>query len=424
MKLQNLSRWFMISLVLVMAIGCEYDGYPDPVWNPDATGGIAPVITSIDPPDVAYDGLTVVTINGENFSPLMTENQVTFNGRVAQIDVTASTSTKLVVTMPVVISDASINSLSGIQLMVAVQGAYAGAVYDHSFVIERAVVEFGGFVGEQPHKTPLAVASDSDLNTYVAGGDATLYKIDALGERSVFATGLSTVTTDLKVGPGGYLYFGRNTPFLYRVDPAGGVAASWLRVGKKANIFDFNADQNIYCGGKNDSLYFVDVLAGTALGVGLAKDYTYISLRVYDGYVYVAGSYSGTDASVTVTQALWKHEILVNNDLGERELVYDWASSEFASEQNITSVIVSDEGLFYLGLSAGSGPAIVTLNAATQTLEPFYTAVLSGPATHLSWSDDGYIFVARYVATPTEEVPNGVFRIAQSANSAPYYGRN
>ena len=424
MRIQNLFSCLMVGLVLIGGIGCEYDDYPDPVWDPDDMGGATPVITSMDPSDVAYDGLTVIAINGENFSPVLSQNQVTFNGIVATIDTNLSTASQLVVTMPVVITDAALNAISAVQVMVAVQGAYAGAIYDQDFRIERAVIEWGGFIGEKPEKIPNAIAVDADENVFVAAGDKILYKIDTLGVRTEFGTGLSSVTNDLKIGPGGAAFFARNNPYIYRIPPEGGAADRWHRVGSKIACFDFNADQNIYCGGKNDSLYFVDVTAETNRGVAFSDDYIYKSLRVYDGYVYVAGVYDGDDVTVTVDQAIWRHEILAGDELGPRELVYDWADYEFSAEQNILSMIVNADGLFYIGVSEGTGPAILTINFGTQSVEPFYDAVLTSPATSLSWGNSNYIYCARTMAASTDDLPTGSFRIAQPFTSALYYGRN
>ena len=424
MRVKLLFRCFAMSLFLFGAIGCEYTDYPDPIWDPDATGEVAPVITSIDPAEVAYEGLTVVTITGENFSPVTTENQVTFNGRVAQIDASQSSITKLVVTTPIIISDASLNALDAVQVMVAVQGAYAGAIYDANFRVERAVIEWGGFIGEQPEKLPNAVAVDADENVYVAAVDKIIYKIDTDNVRTAFGSGLSVLTYDLKVGPEGYLYYARNIGRIYRVPPEGGAGGSWHSVGSKITCFDFNADQNLYCAGKNDSIYFVNVATEIDRGVALSQDYIYNALKVYDGYVYVSGIYDGVDPLVTTTQAIWRHEILAGDDLGPRELVYDWADYSFSVEQDIQSIVVDSEGLFYIGVSEGSGPAIITLNITTLVVEPFYEAVLTTPTTKLAWGNSNYIYCVRNRATSTTEVPTGLFRISQSSTSAPYYGRN
>ena len=424
MRTQNLFSCLLIGLILIVGIGCEYDDYPDPIWDPDDEGGAAPVITTIDPADVAYDGLTIVTISGENFSPTLSENQVTFNGVIATLDADLSTATDLVLTMPIIISDASLNAMSGVQVMVAVQGAYEGAVYDQDFRVERAVIEWGGFIGEKPEKLPNAIAVDADENVFIAGTDKVLYKIDNLGVRTEYGTGLSATTNDLKIGPGGAAYFARNNPYVYRFDAAGGAADRWHRVGSKIACFDFNADQNIYCGGKNDSLYFVDVIAETNRGVALAEDYIYTALRVYDGYVYVAGVYDGADVAVTVMQAIWRHEILADDELGPRELVYDWADAEYSTDQDILSMIVDSDGLFYVGLSEADGPAIITIDFATQAVATFYDAVLTAPATSLSWGNDNFIYCVRTMTASTDELPTGAFRIAQSLTGALYYGRN
>jgi len=424
MRVQKLFRCFAISMLLFGAIGCDFTDYPDPIWDANASGGVAPVITSMDPADVAYEGLTVVTIIGENFSPVATENQVTFNGRIAQIDASLSSVTNLVVTTPIIISDASQNAVDAVQVMVAVQGAYTGAIYDANFRVERAVIEWGGFIGEQPEKLPNAVAVDADENVYVAAVDKVIYKIDTDNVRTAFGSGLSVLTYDLKVGPEGYLYYARNIGRIYRIPPEGGGGVSWHSVGSKITCLDFNADQNLYCAGKNDSIYFVNVATEIDRGVALSQDYIYNALKVYDGYVYVSGIYDGVDPLVTTTQAIWRHEILADDELGARELVFDWAEYSFASEQNIQSMVVDSEGLFYIGVSEGSGPAIITLNISTQAVEPFYEAVLTTPASKLAWGNSNYIYCVRSRATSTTVVPTGLFRISQSSLGAPYHGRN
>jgi len=171
-------------------------------------------------------------------------------------------------------------------------------------------------------------------------------------------------------------------------------------------------------------LYFVDVTAETNRGVAFSDEYIYTSLRVYDGYVYVAGVYDGDDTAVTVTQAIWRHEILAGDELGPRELVYDWADYEYSEEQNILSMIVNSDGLFYIGVSEGTGPAIININFGTQSVEPFYNAVLTSPATSLTWGNSNYIYCVRTMVASTDDLPTGAFRIAQSLTSALYYGRN
>jgi len=424
MRTQTKSLRLIISLVLFTFIACEYEDYPDPIWDENDAGSPTPTITSIDPPSLAYEGITEVTITGANYSAILTQNQVTFNGVIAEIDPT-STAAALKVTVPVVINDDALNALDSVKILVAVQGAYAGALYAQDFRVERAVIEWGGFVGELPEKKPNAVACDTDENVFVAAGDKILYKIDSTGVRTEFGTGLSTLTNDLRVGPGGFIYFTRNIPYVYRFDPAGGAAVRWHKVGARIGCLDFNSDQDIYCGGDNDSLYIVNIANEVNHGVAPAVDYVYTSLRVYDGYVYVAGEYDGSDVNVTVTQGIWRHEILPGSDtLGTKELVYDFADNSYSLDQDILSMAVNSDGLFYLGLSAGTGPAMLTLDLTSMEVQPFYDAVMTAPTTSLTWGNGNKIYCARYSASATEQNPNAVLKIAQTNISAPYYGRD
>ena len=424
MKSKRALRILTLCLVLIMAVACEYKDYPDPIWNPDETGGTTPVITAVDPADVVYDGITVVTITGTHFSEVAAQNQVTFNGQVATIDAAQSSTEQLVVTTPIVITDAALNAVDDVQLLVSVQAAFAGAIYDHPFRVERAVIEWGGFIGEEPAKNPNNVCVDANENVYVTCVDKNIYKIDPSGERTLFGGGLAVSTSDLKAGPGGSVYYTRNLGFIYNYPPEGGTPIRSFRIASKINCFDFTQDQKVYCGGKNDSLYYVDLTAQTTLGVTDAVDYDYLTLKVFDGYVYVGGSYVGTDAGVTVTEGIWRYEILTNHMLGTRELVYDWASYAHSAEQRLLSFIVDAQGMIYIGVSEGTGPAIIILDPTAQTVEGFYPAVLKAPSTKLVWGPGNYIYCARYSDSPSDEVPNGIFRISQSMTGAPYYGRD
>lgn len=414
----------LLLIVGSMFISCVENDYPDPLWDPNDAGETAPIITALDPPNIAYDGITNITITGENFSPISSENQVTFNGKVATIDSSTNLTTQLVVSLPVVITDPNVNVLDSVKVIVGVQGAYAGAVYDKNFTIERAVIEWGGFVGELPLKEPNAIACDAGENVYVAASDKIMYKIDSTGVRSEFGTGLGSSTSDMKTGPGGYVYFARSNPYLNRVDPTGGVATRFanLKVGRKIRCFDFDSDQNIYCAGSSDSLYLVNVINETKRAVTpRAEGYDFVALRVYDGYVYLAGTF----ADIDTTQGIWRHKIMTGEDtLGTRELVYDWSDCSYSNKQNIQSLLVDENGLLYLGLSEANGPAIVTLDMNTSEVNPFYEPVLFAPASRMVWGTQNYIYCVRELTDGVDIVSNEVKRIAQLLDSAPYYGRD
>lgn len=425
MKLHKTFTLIMTVLIAFTLFTCEYDDYPDPIWDEDDAGNATPVITSVSPANLAYEGITEVTITGTGFSAVPSQNQVTFNGFAASIDEAKSSATQIVLTTPVFITESKgeeYNSVDSVKILVAAQGAYVGATYDQVFKVERAVIKLGGFVGEAPAKNANAITSDGN-RIFVTAEDKNIYVIDAAGERSVFGTTATTIINDLKMGPDSAVYFARGIPYVYRYDPAGGSAIRWHRVGSKIRCLDFDENQDIYCGGANDSLYWVDVDNEFNRGVAPAEDYSYVSIRVYDGYVYVVGTYTGGDATVSPTQALWRHEILAGQDtLGAREVVYDWSDWAYSDEQDIASMVVDENGLFYLGTSTGSGPAIVTLDPGTGTTGIFYDAVTAAPIEHMFMGEDNYIYAITVDADNTDEITTIPVRIAQGNNGAPYYG--
>ncbi|MCF7808829.1 MAG: IPT/TIG domain-containing protein, partial [Candidatus Marinimicrobia bacterium] len=206
MKQKRTLLLIAISLFAFTLLMCEYTDYPDPIWDEDDAGNAAPVITSMSPPDLAYEGITEITITGSNFSSVPSQNQVTFNGYAARLDEANSTSTQLVLTTPVFITESrgsEFNAVDSVQILVAAQGAYSPAEYDQPFRVERAVVKLGGFAGEAPAKNATTVTADANGNIYVAAEDKILYKIDSVGVRTAYATGLSGAERDLKAADPG-----------------------------------------------------------------------------------------------------------------------------------------------------------------------------------------------------------------------------
>jgi hypothetical protein len=436
MKTLSKISLLIVASVLLVLTACEPQDLPDRIYDPDETGAPTPTITSMDPADQAYEGITTVTITGTNFAANTEYNQVTFNGQLASIDAGLSSTTQLVVDVPIVINDPDVNFLDSVKVIVAVQGAYAGALYDQNFTIKRAVINWGGFAGEVPAKEPNAVAVDADENVYAAASDGILYKISPEGERTEFGTGLPAITKDLLVAPGGYVLFVRNNKYVYRFDPTGGAAIRWLTVDGKLTCMDINAEGDLYTAGSSDSIFVADMTAETYVGVAAYVDYVINALRVYDGDLYVAAVYDGDDTP-EVLSGIWKHAILdAAGNLGSAELVLDWADYFPDGDQAIRSMLISSEGTFYLGLtekyaedgiSYAPGTAILRVDPATGSAESFYSTVLQAPGGHMKWGNGNYIYSARYIED-VETVAGApeiiVQRIDQESSSAPYYGRN
>ena len=63
---------------------CEKE-QPQGLYNPDYASNPAPVITAIDPLESALAGIVVITISGQNFSPIPEENFAYFNKTKAEV---------------------------------------------------------------------------------------------------------------------------------------------------------------------------------------------------------------------------------------------------------------------------------------------------------------------------------------------------
>ena len=94
---------FILSISLIFIIGCGDD--PEPglfptLVNPDQ---LAPIITAVNPPNLALAGITTLTITGQNFAPNQEDNRIYFNGVRGEIE--SSSTTQIVVKAPLVVAD-------------------------------------------------------------------------------------------------------------------------------------------------------------------------------------------------------------------------------------------------------------------------------------------------------------------------------
>jgi len=101
------------ALMIVLA-GCDKDDYPPSLYDPDYVSKGAAVINSVDPSALALSGVTVITINGANFSPVKDDNLVFFNAEKGTV--LEATETTLKVRAPIYAADS-------VAMRVAVQGA-------------------------------------------------------------------------------------------------------------------------------------------------------------------------------------------------------------------------------------------------------------------------------------------------------------
>jgi sugar lactone lactonase YvrE len=143
-------------------------------------GIVPPEVTSISP--AVGPKTTVVTITGTNFSGALTENEVTFNGKVATI--TGATSTQLTVAVPPAAGSGPV--------IVTTKGQSAAQQPEFTFqwMVSTLSGTTQGYVDGAAAKyyTPSGVSCDSDGNVYITDfNNHLIRKVNADGMASTLA---------------------------------------------------------------------------------------------------------------------------------------------------------------------------------------------------------------------------------------------
>lgn len=437
MKRNLLLAVLMGGLTLLSFYGCENE-YPPSVWDPDDPGAPTPVITSIVPPDISYEGVGIIEIYGHNFSANAGDNLVFFNGKKGTV-LTADTN-YLKVQCPVLIESPTQNAIDSVRIKIAVQGAYLFAEYKkpdgsfHPYRLERAAIEYGAFdATNKPHA--LEVGPDEAL--YVATEAKNIYKVYYKSSDSLvtepWATNLAiTIISGMRMGKDGAMYFVRKNKIIYRV-AQGGSKTEWAKNNaSNGNLNDLDFDQNyVYAVGNGDSIFVYSYATARPKSNKYSKGYDFCAARVYNGYLYVAGKYTGTDATVAKA-GVWRLPI-TDGTLGDFELVFNWFNYVGGVVPAIQSLAIDANGDIYIGAkeSYDATPnyintgAVTVYHPATGVAEPWYPSILFAPATHMSWGQSNYLYVTRLI---DNESAGGapkirVIRISMPMNGAPYYGR-
>ncbi|MFA4906637.1 MAG: IPT/TIG domain-containing protein [archaeon] len=432
----------LVTVATLLAIsGCEND-YPPSPWNPIDPGKPNGVITSISPADTAFEGVGIIEITGQNFSSVADENIVFFNAERGIV--LNATPTLLTVQTPIVTTIPTQNWLDSIKIKLAPQGVYEFGEYlnpdstYHPYRLKKAAIEYGSYdASDKPH----ALDCDSTGALYVVGESKIIYKIVPNGVYGFTKTTYCSNTgfaiiTGLKIGPGGRLFYLRKEKNIYVVPAGGGAKSEFIKVSSKVIDLDFDQNGTLFAAGI-DSIYAVNT-NGTPRSKGVAeyKDFTIVSVRVYDNYVYVAGTYKGTDP-VIAKKGIWRNAILnTTGALGLRDEVYDWTDYVGVNGPDIQSITFDEDGDLYIGakesyVTVGSASnyvkttAISILQKDTQTIEPLYDLILSPPVTYMSWNNQNYIYLVRLtdLETATGAPKIRILRVDVNKRGAPYYGR-
>ncbi len=392
----------MACILAFSLLGCKKDPPPSS-FDGNKTFNAPPVISGVLPAGGALAGVSIVTINGQNFSTVAGIIQVFFD--TMQATIISNSVTQLVVRAPNVVRDS-------VQIKVSVLGAEQ---YSNVFVykLQAAVSEFGGIPNTV--EEPSGITCDASGNVYVALANATgiaigFKKFTPSGVRSDFASQDGVpIWSGLKIGPGGELYGARNIRAVYKI-PQGGVPRRWTIVSEAVYDFDFDSLRNIWAAGAGASIYRIK------------QDSTYISfpypgdfkaVRVFRGYLYLGGKKTG-DPNEQIVRA----QILSSDNLGPWEQYYNLRN--FDTTAHVNSLTFAADGDAYVGTDSSAGSIIVV--HPDRTAEKLYPGLFKGKHVSFGFGVGSEMYISQTSATGASALKK-ILRVNMQKQSASYYGR-
>lgn len=397
-------KHILIALVISLAISfVSCNDEPAPSLYQQLDKGATPVITSVIPEKQALAGVTEVVINGSNFSTNKDDNFVYFG--TVKATVLQASATQLIVKAPALVKN-------DLDLKIAVQG-----VENFSNVIKYSLLEAVGvyYAFVKAVENPITVTVDNNENVYVYLKDAGIRKITPDGKISNWAQkGAESFFFDMKFGPNNVLYGTRNLRAIFSVEE-GKAPTTFVTFPTGISIIalDFDANKNIWCAGSGPSLYSV-----TPAKVTTPFDIDYIAsaVRVYDGYLYVAGKKA-------TEEAIYRYKINSNTSLGPKETFFDIGKAYGLGKVNVGGIAFSKDGEMILGTNQKDAFILVKNGTASS----FYPGLILPEVKSLMWGTKNNLFYTREVvetsSSGTVTVYNTIVRVDMQKLSAPYFGR-
>jgi len=402
-KLSNILLSAALIIGLFIIAGCEND-YPPSVYDPDAISNPAPVIESVDPPAIALSGVTKITILGKNFSPDIGKNVVFFDAQFATI--LEASETRLYIQAPIYVADT-------LFIRIAVQGAELFSnTYQYRLKPAQHLI-FSSTDGDQQ----FGITTDAEGNLYASLIEKSvgvgIKKYTIAGVRSDYAPkGAETKYSALKMGPNGVLYGARILKGIFQITGPGKTGTTFASGGGIGTIYDldFDADKNIWAVGNNDKIYRVTP-AKNIKGFDFKADLR--SVRVFEGYVYVAGTKDNLNK-------VWRFPLTGNGEAGAVEEYIDYTAATNGSIYKIYAITFAKDGDLYIGSDHPDGIHIVHPD---KTVEPLYPGQF-GPKTLLfSWGKDlDGNYNRLYFVKEMSSTQNQLYWADIQKEGAPYYG--
>lgn len=400
--MKKLIQYF--SLVIIIAStallsSCNQDAAPSLYQVEDK--GATPVITSVVPDKEALAGVTEITITGSNFSSVKDYNFVYFG--TAKATVLQASATQLIVKAPAKIAN-------DLDTKVAVQG-----VENFSNVVKYNLLEAVGvyFAFTKAIDVPMTVTTDKNENVYIYIKDKGVKKISTDGKISDYAPkGAESFFFDMKFRDN-ILYGTRNLRAVFQVEE-GKAGATYVTfpTGTAIIAIDFDANKNMWAAGSGGSLFSV---TPAKITTAFAVDFTVTALRVYNGYVYVAGKKDGEEA-------IYRYKINSETSLGNKEKYFDIGAKYGLGKVNVGALAFSADGELVLGTDQAN--ALIVVNSAG-TATDLYAGLISPSVRSIAWGTKKNMFYVRDYSETTStgsQSINYLMRIDMQKLSAPYYG--
>ena len=403
-------------LAALAALAACDAGDPGSLYDPDATGNPAPVVSSVSPGGVVLAGIDEVTIAGQNFSPVPAENTVLFEdgaGGVAQGTVLAASPTELRVRVPNTPGET-------VRVRVAVRGArdFSNAV---ATPLTAAVVPFGDLdTGIQ--EDPRGITSGPDGTLYVTlfrlGRPVGIKRFTADGVRSDYSS-QDALWSGLTLTPDGTALVGARQIRALFLLPEGDGRETFAVVPQGAGLGALTTTPggDVWAGGTNSSdaggsLYRVSP-DGTTAAFPFAPPVR--GLASTAEALYAAAS--STSGGQVTASAVYRFPFAADGSIGEGEVIYDVTAS-LGVGVGATSVAVAQDGTVFVGTTAADPVIQVTPDGAAA---PLYPGVLPSPITALAWGLGSKLYAIQGTADLQTD-PVGDLFVIETRRPGPFSG--
>jgi hypothetical protein len=422
----------VLLFISILGLGCENEITPSLYQQQDP--GATPVIASIDPPNSALAGVSVVTINGSDFSSDPSMMIVYFNSEFGQI-IQASPN-QLLVKVPNLVSDSVAIRITKIGTerfspMVQYQLTPAFAVIKKDLDVDLFTENI----------TPYGLTSDAQGNLYTSVSEFNAN----IGIKKISPSGIIVPVGSLEDfappgGAGGSFFYHLNmwqnntiiaarrvaAIFQVKEGEVASVFASQLMQGTSMYDIDFDPNLNVWAGGRGSAQGGPSLFRITPASE--VKSFSYFNLiksvRVFNNHLYVLTTVNGEDL-------IKRFPIISGDSLGTAEDVLN-ISQSVLPESGTTNILgtdfdIAEDGDIIVGTTRNTDPIIVIHQDGS--FESLYPGVVpqNTRVYAFSWGPDQYLYFTREErdvnGDGTIDMLQLIARLDMQKQGATYFGR-